>query len=219
MAQQGAGPAGAAQARGLDIGQGLDPQHLGAGGAGEAGNDADADGDGHRNGAEADGGDDGQGQQQAWQGQQHIDDAHDHGIDPAADEARDDAQAQAADQRQAHRQQRGLHRQARAIQHPGIQVAAQFVGAEPVQRAGRQQLGRGLGGIGIDLGEQAGCQRRHQGEQHQQQRDHEPRAAQQRPGLVAQALQAPARAPLGGFAGHGNQTLQDGHLRSPWAYG
>ena len=72
------------RARRLDVDRLPDPQHLRAHDPGEARDAAEADGDGHVDRAEAERGDEGERQQQAGDGQQDVDDAHQHGVEPAA---------------------------------------------------------------------------------------------------------------------------------------
>ncbi|RMS53748.1 hypothetical protein ALP64_201169 [Pseudomonas syringae pv. actinidiae] len=194
--QQGAGPAGAAQPRRFHIRQCLDPQHLGAGGAGETRNDPHAHRDSHRKGAETDGGDNRQRQQQAGQRQQYVDETHDHGIDAAPRKTGNHPKAQAAGHGNAHRQQRGLHRQAGAVHNAGIKITAQFVGAKPVRGVRRDEFVGGRGGVRRVAGQQVGCQRGQQRKGHQRHGEHEPRPTQQWPDRLDHSAQVAATSPL-----------------------
>ena len=91
---------------GLDeIGAG-NAKHLGACQARKGGHGGDAYGDGGIEDAVAQHDDDGQGEQESRDGQQHIHNAHDHGIDPAAAHSSDDAQNGADDEAEEYGQQR-----------------------------------------------------------------------------------------------------------------
>lgn len=94
---QHAAPSGAAEACGLDIGQGLYPHHLDAHRPREPGYQAKADRNRDGQGAEADGRDDRQREEEPGQGKQHVDEAHQGRIDAPADEARGKSDEHAAD--------------------------------------------------------------------------------------------------------------------------
>ena len=76
--------------------------------------------------------------------QHDVADAHDEGIDLAADKARQQAEADADDHRQHDRRQADEHRDARAVHDGREDVAALVVGAEQV--LGRAALFPGIGG-------------------------------------------------------------------------
>ena len=88
----------------------------------------------------------GQCQDQAREGQEHVGDAHQHGVEPAAGIARDRADEQADRADDHHDQGHDGERDPRAPDDPGVDVAAELVRAQPVRGRGRlQALGQVLG--------------------------------------------------------------------------
>ena len=84
----------------------------------------------------------GQRQHQAREGEEDIGDAHQHRIDPAAEVARERADREADGGHHHRHQQHDGERHPRAIEGAGIDVAAKFIGAEPVfGRRRRQPVG------------------------------------------------------------------------------
>ncbi len=108
-------------------------KHLAAGDARVA--DPAVDGEGEDEDADArggDDGDDGEVEQDAGEGEQHVDDAHDHLVDGAAEVAGDGADGDADDQAERDDGERDPGGEARAPQELREQVAAVLVGAEQV---------------------------------------------------------------------------------------
>jgi hypothetical protein len=72
-------------------------------------------------------------QDQAREGEEHVGNAHQHGIEPATEVAGDrtDQQPDWADQQ--HHEPDDVQRQPRAMDDARVDVAAQLVGAEPVR--------------------------------------------------------------------------------------
>ena len=143
-------------------------QRLGTGQAGDGGPGGQGDGQHRMVEPRAHGRHEGQRQDQAGERQHHIGQAHQHGVDPAAEVARHHAHRQA--QRAHHHgdQHHDEQRDAGAVQQAAEHVAAELVGAEPVAGAGRQQ------GPGQVLPQRVGRRqpRRQCGQQHQQADDH-----------------------------------------------
>ncbi|KPY02679.1 Unknown protein sequence [Pseudomonas amygdali pv. mori] len=90
----------------------------------------DGDGDHGVDQARAENCHDGYSQQQRWQGQHDVHQAHYRRAQHAREEARQQAQQDARDQRHDHRCQTDQQRQARTLDQTRQQIAAQFVGAE-----------------------------------------------------------------------------------------
>jgi hypothetical protein len=83
--------------------------------------------------AEAEHGDQRQGEQQGRDRQDHVDEPHDRVVDPAADEPADEADEGSDDEADDHGEQRRLHRQRSAVDDPGVEVPAQLVRPEQVR--------------------------------------------------------------------------------------
>jgi len=88
--------------------------------------------------------DDGDRQQQAGQREHHVHQPHDRRFHEPAGVSREEAERNADEQRQRDRDEADRERQARAVDQPRQQVAAERVGA--VQEARRSAGGRGAGG-------------------------------------------------------------------------
>ena len=131
----------AAGVRRLDVHALADAQHLGAHDPGAGGDVGQPDGEADVERAEAEDGDQRQRQQQAGDGQQHVDDAHQRVVEPAADEAGDEADGRPDDDTDGDGEQRGAQRQPGAVHGAREQVAAELVGAEQVRPRRRLQLG------------------------------------------------------------------------------
>ena len=123
-----------------------DGEGLGAGEAGVGRPGGDRDGDDRVVDAGAQRGDEGQGQDQAREGEEDVGDPHQDGVEPAAGIACEGAD-QEADRADDDRDQGDDgERDARAPDDAGVDVAAELVGAEPVGGRGRlQALGEVLG--------------------------------------------------------------------------
>ena len=78
-------------------------------------------------------------QQHGREGEEHLQGAHDSGVDRAADIAGENAQRAADRQRVDHRHQPHEQRQPAAIDQPGQHVAAELVSAEQMLRRARRQ--------------------------------------------------------------------------------
>ena len=119
--------------------------------------------------------DEGQRQDQAGEGQEHIRHAHQRRIDPAADVTRrraDDQPDGGGDQRHQHHD---IERDPRPVDEAGEDVATEFVRAEPMPRAARrQQPLRQILLIGIMRRDPGREDRR----QHQRQHDRQPQHRQ-----------------------------------------
>ena len=92
-----------------------------------------------------------QAQQHRRQRDQQVDAAHDHFLHGAAMEGGDQAERHADEQADRHGAEAGRQREMRAGQHARQHVAAELIGAEGMQRAGRLQphahrKGRGIVG-------------------------------------------------------------------------
>ena len=107
---------------------------------GEDGHRGDAGRDRGVLGVEAERGDDDDGQQEVRDRQQHVDQAGQHDVDPAAEETRQQADQAAGDDTDDHGDECARHRRGRAIDDAGVEIAAQMVGAEPVAAARAEQL-------------------------------------------------------------------------------
>ena len=68
--------------------------------------------------------------------EQHVDDAHQHRVAPAAEEAGHQADGHAEQRGDGHRAGGRQQRGARAVDHARQHVAAELVGAEPVRALG-----------------------------------------------------------------------------------
>ena len=141
--------------------------------------------------------DEGERQDQARKREEDVGDAHQDGVDPAAEIAGDGADQKPDRADQDHHEADDVERDARAVDDARVDVAAELVGAEPVRRRRRlQAVGEILGGR--RMGRDPWRQRR---DQHQRQHDAEPGdrqrvAAEGEPGEVAAAeprLQAGCR--------------------------
>src|SRR5207253_1611884 len=79
--------------------------------------------------------------------QQYVNQAGEYDVDPAAEEACEQADEAAGDGGDGDGDERTRHRGRRAIDHAGIEIAAEVICAEPVRGAGAEQL---LGGNTYD---------------------------------------------------------------------
>jgi hypothetical protein len=79
--------------------------------------------------------DDRESQQEIGKGEQDLDPAHHHRIEPAAGEAGDRSEHEPAGQRNQHGHHTDQQRDTRAVDHARENVATELVGAEPVFRA------------------------------------------------------------------------------------
>jgi hypothetical protein len=81
-----------------------------------------------------------------------VSDAHQHGIEPAAEIARHDADQRADDRREQRTRDADQQRHAAAVEQALEEIAAEIVGAQPVRPARRQQHveGHGIGVVGRD---------------------------------------------------------------------
>src|SRR6267378_4124311 len=167
-------PAGRAQGAGrADVLRLAQRQHRAAHDARDGRHAPDTDGDRRVEHAGPEHGHDRQRQQQIREGEQDLDSAHEHGVDPAARETGERAQQQAAPERDEHREHAHQQRHARAVDHAGENVAPELVGAEQVFAAQpRAFFDQGLPGR-IERRQprrQRGAQREHDDERQAEQR-------------------------------------------------
>ena len=130
---------------GLDERALADTQHLRAHDPGARGDAGQADGETDVEGAEAEDGDQRQGEQQARDRQDDVDTTHQDVVEPAADEPGDEADQPADDEADDNRQQRRAQGEGAAVHGAGEQVAAELVGAEQMIPRRRLQLRLRLG--------------------------------------------------------------------------
>ena len=94
--------------------------------------------------------DDADGEQHDGEGEEHVHDAHDDAVEPAAVIGGDETERSAGEKRDPDREQAGDERGAIAVEDAGQHVAAELIGAEPVQRrtarAGASALRHGIVG-------------------------------------------------------------------------
>ena len=125
------------------------PQHLAADEPGVPDPSDDRQGQHDVGEAGAEHGDERDRQQDAREGQQHVDDARDHIVDPAPVVAGRRAEQQADERRHGNHGEPDQQRDTRAGQHPGEDVAAEFVEAEGMceRRAGQPVRQLLVGGV------------------------------------------------------------------------
>ena len=134
--------------------------HLRAHHPGEHRDRRDAGRDRGVDGLEAERADDDDRQQEARDRQEHVDEAGQHDVGPAAEEAGEQADQPADDDADHDGDERAGDRRRGAVHDAGEQVAAQVVGAEPVGGARRaRSLSAGTPLTGSWLGEQPGRER------------------------------------------------------------
>lgn len=116
-----------------------DRQRLGARQAGDRRPGGERDGNDGILDARSESCDEGQRQDEVREGQKHIDDAHQHRIDPAAEITCRGADDEPDRRDDDGRQKRDVESDAGTEKQTAIDVATEFVGAEPMLEGGRQQ--------------------------------------------------------------------------------